>query len=85
MRKASSQYTKSEKDERDAKMTYWLNQRRIERVAEAAARHGWYRFSAELMVGVLLRADNTFDYNEHTYRYEETDFAAEEIIARRTA
>lgn len=35
--------TKAQKNERDARATYWMNQRKIERVAQAAARSGWLR------------------------------------------
>lgn len=33
--------------ERDARAQYWMNQRKIERVADAAARHGWYMMDEE--------------------------------------
>lgn len=41
--------TKAQKDERDARATYWMNQRKIERVAEAAARSGYRHMSMELV------------------------------------
>lgn len=37
----------AEAAERDARAQYWMNQRKIERVAEAAARSGWYEISYE--------------------------------------
>ena len=39
--------TKAEKAERDARATRWMNNRKIERVAEGAFRHGWGRMSAK--------------------------------------
>lgn len=39
--------TAAEKAERDARAQHWMNQRKIERVAEGAARHGWFSISAE--------------------------------------
>lgn len=39
--------TAEEKRERDARATYWMNQRKIERIAEGAARHGWHRATKE--------------------------------------
>lgn len=50
--------TKKEKLERDARAQYWMNQRKIERVAEGAAKHGWHTMTGEL-VDRLVREGST--------------------------
>jgi len=76
--------SKAEKDERDARMMYWLQQRKIERVAEAAERSGWYTFPTDTMVDLQLTELGTyvFDYDGSTYRYEGTN-ENDEVIARK--
>lgn len=70
-----------EKRERDARATYWMNQRKIERVAEAAARHGWHSISADGMLsaynaGAMTEADDGRAYlttENGVYRIEGID------------
>lgn len=45
--------TKAEKNERDARATRWMNNRKIERVAEGAFRHGWTKMSAEYLTALI--------------------------------
>lgn len=50
--------TKKEKLERDARAQYWMNQRKIERVAEGAFRSGWSTMAGDL-VDILIREGDT--------------------------
>ncbi len=72
--------SQKEKDERDARAQRWMNQRKIERVAEAAERTGWFSFAGEdfrqYAVAVdltVFEIDGTFfyvhDYDEDTDTY----------------
>ena len=48
-RTVKPQLTAEEKAERDARAMYWMQQRKIEAVAEAAWRHGWDVMSGGLV------------------------------------
>ena len=76
--------SKAEKDERDARAQRWMNNRKIERVAQAAERHGWYTFPTDTMVDLQLTDLGTyvFDYEGCTYRYEGANEDGE-VIARK--
>lgn len=56
--------TKAEKDERDARAQYWMNQRKIERVAEAAARHGWTTIRAADLEDLMEDGTSYVDEDE---------------------
>jgi hypothetical protein len=45
--------TAEQKAERDARAQYWMNQRKIVRVAEVSARSGWGVFTAELVESLI--------------------------------
>ena len=66
-RKPKPTLTAAEKRERDARATYWMNQRKIERVAEAAARSGWHSVSAEGMMRAIAEGAAADDETGQCY------------------
>jgi len=53
--------TAEQKAERDARAQYWMNQRKIERVAEAAYKHGWFVFNADQVEDMIADGWSTLD------------------------
>jgi len=47
--------SKEEAKNRDAQAQYWMNQRKIERVAEGAARHGWQRWPSVITYNLIVQ------------------------------
>jgi len=59
--------TPAQKAERDARAQYWMNQRKIERVAEAAERSGYFQVTADefyliFMAGQAWDGDDGWSY-----------------------
>lgn len=48
-RKDEPKLSAAEKRERDARAQHWMNQRKIERVADAAARSGWHTMTEQFV------------------------------------
>jgi hypothetical protein len=53
--------TKAQKLERDARAQYWMNQRKIERVAEGAFRHGWAAMAGGLIDQLIRDGSSRLD------------------------
>lgn len=87
--------TKEQKAERDARAQYWMNQRKIERVAEGAARHGWYSFAGEWVDeliddgtsrvdddGELVIVTHEGEYRVEGYRPENDTYVLRKLLSK---
>lgn len=86
--------TKAEKLERDARAQYWMNQRKIERVAEGAYRGGWNYMTGELVEELIKGGNSKLDddnelvliiegngeYRLYAYNFEQDTYTARKIL-----
>ena len=84
--------TAKEKAERDARAQYWMNQRKIERVAEAAARSGWYTLRGQDIEDYMDDGSSLLDAegnliivipNDGYYRIEKHNFETDDYLVRK--
>lgn len=64
--------SKEQKRERDARAQKWMNNRKIERVAEAAERAHRYEFPVEY-VEALINVDNSYRFDDDGFMILITD------------